>query len=121
MLHSKRIWTLSTVASAEELAHKLIHYSWTGCQAFQLGGYLFANDSTSADGAQEYAVLRPSAADGNELVQVDSITFSWCTEVNALEIILRIIAGDYDSIVYGSVSRSRFQSASEHGVCWLCA
>lgn len=120
MLHSNRIWSISAVASAEELAHKLVHYSWTGCQAFQLGSYLFANDSTPADGAQEYAVLR-ATGDGQELVQIESITFSWCTDVKALEILHRILAGDCDSIVYATVLRSRFQSASEHGVCFLCA
>ncbi len=120
MLHSKRIWSVSFVASAEVLAHKLVHYTWTGCQAFQLGSYLFANDSTSADGAQEYAVLRASSGD-EELVQVESITFSWCDDVKALEMVLRILAGDCDSIIYGTASRSRFQPASDHGVCCLCA
>ena len=120
MLHSKRIWTVSAVATAEDLASKLVQFSWTGCQAFVLSGYIFANDATSPDGAQEYAVLRASE-EGNELVQIESITFSWCDEVQALAIVSRLIAGECDSIVYGHVSRSRFQTASEHNVCGLCA
>ncbi|MEQ1829925.1 MAG: hypothetical protein ABL921_28440 [Pirellula sp.] len=120
MLHSKRIWSIASVATAEELASKLVQYTWTGCQAFQLDGYIFANDSTSPDGAQEYAVLRATGA-GDELVQVESITFSWCDESQSLALILKVKAGDCDSYVYDRVSRNRFQTASEHGVCGLCA
>lgn len=120
MLHSKRNWSIAPVATAEELAQKLVHYTWTGCQAFQLAHYLFANDSTSAGGTQEYAVLKASS-DGSELVQIESITFSWCTEVKALELILQILSGEFDSIAYATVSRSRLCPVSEHGVCELCA
>ncbi len=120
MLHSKRIWTLSSIASAEELAEKLVQYTWTGCQSFSLGDYIFANDSTSPDGAQEYAVLK-AAEDGDMLVQIESITFSWCEEVQALAIVLRLLAGDCDSMVFDRVARCRFQTASEHGICEQCA
>lgn len=119
MLHSKRIWSISSVESAEALATKLAQYTWTGCQAFQLEGYIFANDATSGDGAQEYAVLKPSKR-GDDLVQVESITFSWCTEVKALALIQRVIAGDFDFMSMCHISRDRFQAISEHGVCYLC-
>lgn len=119
MLHSKRIWSLSAVTTAEELAHKLVHYTWTGCQSFQLSGYIFANDSTSADGAQEYAVLKRVEGE-QELLQVESITFSWCDEMQSLALILQIAAGELDSTIYGRVSSSRFQTVAEHGHCPLC-
>lgn len=65
MLHKTRAWSLSTVETAEELAVKLTEMTWCGCSAFKLpdAPYIFVNDSTSADGAQEYAILKP---DGSE-------------------------------------------------------
>lgn len=118
MLHRNRIWQLSSVSTAEELAHKLTQYTWTCCTAISFGGYLFANDATSADGAQEYAILKPSAA--GALVQVESITFSWCSEPKALELIRRITSGAFDSDCYGMISPDRFQTSQEHGYCDLC-
>ena len=120
MLHKRRTWSVSSVDSAEELALKLTQYTWCGCNAFLLAGYLFANDSTCADGAQEYAVLRADAQ-ASELMQIESITFSWCTTEQALEFIQRILAGEFDAIVYSRVSRDRFQTSREHGTCHLCA
>jgi hypothetical protein len=119
MLHNQRIWSLSSIAKPEELVNKLVQYTWTGCQAFELDGFIFANDSTSPDGAQEYAVLR-AATNGNELIQFESITFSWCDEIQASAIVLRLLAGDCDYFTYGRVLRDRFQAASEHGLCPLC-
>lgn len=120
MLHSKRIWGVYPVESTEELAAKLTQYTWTCCTAFELSGYLFANDATSGDGAQEYAVLKPYRV-GDDLTQIESITFSWCTELRALELIHRVLSGDFDSMSYGVVSRNRFQAACEHAVCPMCA
>ncbi len=56
MFHERRVWSVSPVASAEELAKKLTEMIWCCCNAFELGGYLWLNDSTCPDGAQEYAV-----------------------------------------------------------------
>ncbi len=121
MLHSKRIWRLVAVESPEMLAQKLTQITWTGCSAMELRGYLFANDSTSPDGAQEYAILKPHGS-GRELVQIESVTFSWCREDRALELIRQICAGEFDAFAseYGRVAWSRFQTAAEHGFCGLC-
>jgi hypothetical protein len=120
MLHSQRAWYLQAIGCPENLAYKLAHCTWTGCTAFELQDYIFANDATSADGAQEYAILKPSL-DGSSLVQIESITFSWCSEEQALELIREIISGKYDAESYGTVERSRFVTSSEHGTCYLCA
>ena len=56
MFHNKRVWCVSPVASAEELARKLTETTWCCCTAFALGDYLWLNDSTSPDGAQEFAI-----------------------------------------------------------------
>lgn len=119
MLHSKRVWSVSPVESPEILAQKLTQSTWTGCTAMEFRGYLFANDATSPDGAQEYAVLKPSR-EGHDLVQIESITFSWCTEAQALELIQRICSGEFDAVDCGRVSRERFQTLAEHGLCYLC-
>ncbi len=120
MLHRTRIWSLQAIDEAERLAYKLSNVSWTCCQAFELKGYIFANDATSADGAQEYAVLR-ATRDCPELIQIESITFSWCNEGQALELIKAVCAGDFDSNELGKVERIRFEATSEHGFCIHCA
>jgi hypothetical protein len=77
MMHSKRRWSVVRVSSAEDLARILTETTWCCCCGFELAGYLFLNDATSADGAQEYAVVK-RGADGEAWRQVESITFSWC-------------------------------------------
>lgn len=86
MIHTKRVFCVATVATAEELAEKLTQHSWTLCTGFEYAGLLFLNDSFSEDGAAEFAVVR----DGR---QVESITFSWCTEAKALKHINEAAAG----------------------------
>jgi len=119
MLHKERNWYLQSIGGPEILAHKLVHCSWTGCTAFELKGYIFANDAFSSDGAQEYSILKPSA-DGMSLVEIESVTFSWCSEERALELIREIISGTYDAESYGTVDRERFSTFTEHGNCYLC-
>jgi hypothetical protein len=95
MMHQKRSYSIAPVTTPEELAEKLTQHIWSGCVGFSLSGYLFLNDSTSPDGAQEFAVLKDNR---HELpVQVESITFGWCSEEKALDYIKRTIAGEYDS------------------------
>lgn len=120
MLHRTRIWSLQSIDEAERLAYKLSNISWTCCQAFELKGYIFANDSTSEDGAQEYAILR-ATRECPELVQIESITFSWCTEERALELIKAVCSGDFDGNGLGMVARIRFETAFEHCFCIHCA
>ncbi len=119
MWHKKRMWSVTSVGSPDDLAEKLTQWTWTGCTAFELAGYLFANDATSANGAQEYGVLKPDQQ-GRDLIQIESITFSWCTEIRALDLIQRILNREFETTAYGHVSRSRFQTTAEHGFCPLC-
>lgn len=83
MMHASRPHTVTAIAESvtdsaiAALADKLSRYSWTLCTGFRLGDLLFLNDATSADGAQEYAVLRATPnADGTH-TQIESITCSW--------------------------------------------
>lgn len=119
MLHKTRTWGLSTVESAEELADRLTKMTWCGCSAFKLPNapYLFVNDSTSADGGQEYAILKP---DGPEFVQVESITFSWCSREKALEYIEQVVAGEFDNASYALRVSARIEPAERHLPCRYC-
>jgi len=113
--HKNRRWAIVEVATAEELAEKLTEHDWTACTGFEHGGYLFLNDSTSADGAQEYAVVRRS-----DLRQIESITFGWCTRLEALHYIQRTVAGEFTEEL-GSVAPERLETPAAHGTCGRCA
>jgi len=89
MFYKRGYWSVAPVANAEELATKLTEQTWTLCTGFSLGGYLFLNDSTSEDGVQEYAVVKPLPEGGH--VQIESITFGWCTKAQALEFIRKTL------------------------------
>ena len=118
MLHRKRAWSIAPAESAEWLAYQLTQCTWCGCDCFRLGRYLFANDATCADGAQEYAVLRP---DGGHYVQIESLTFSWMSESKALELIQRVLAGEFNNDVFGElIDRRWLQTPEDHGRCYLC-
>ena len=87
MLFATRIFSDPVVVpTAEVLAEKLTQHTWTLCTAFQLGPLLFLNDSTSEDGAGEWAIVK----DGQ---QIETITFGWCSEEQALAYILELQAG----------------------------
>ena len=80
MMHDRRRWGVGPAASAEELARKLTGSTWCLCTGFYVVGhenYLFLNDATHEDGAGEYAAVRRLGPD--HYVQIESITFSWCT------------------------------------------
>lgn len=76
MFHSDRQWQLGMVESVDELVEKLVDYSWTVCTGFVLGDTVWLNDSTGADGAQEYAPLKRQV-DGSYR-QAESYTVGWC-------------------------------------------
>ena len=107
MVHPHRVYQVTTTASVDELAAIVTEHTWTLCTAFELDGYLFLNDSFSADGAQEYAVVK----DGR---QVESLTFGWCTRDRAAELIRAVLGGQHVGM--------RFVSPRlNHGpVCHLC-
>ena len=120
MLHSNRVWCVNPVESAEELARKLTETTWCCCTAFTLGGYGWLNDSTSPDGAQEYAVLKGDGGQGAP-VQIESITFGWCDEATALDFIRRTLAGHDDRNDFRRDVAPRMESPEQHGRCPHCA
>lgn len=121
MFYSKRTWCVRPAASVEALARDLTEATWTLCTGFELAGYLFLNDSTSEDGASEWAVVRMPRRPGEPFVQVESITFGWCSYERALEYIQRAIAGEFDQFAFAAPVTPWLQSREEHGRCPLCA
>lgn len=119
MRHRTRAWNPHPVESAEVLAKKLTDVTWTGCTAFELGDYLFLNDATCGDGAQEFAVVK-RLPDGS-FEQLESITFSWCTYEKALELIRQTLAGEFDQVDWRKAVTPRLETSAEHGRCYLCA
>jgi len=106
MYHETRRWSVQPVSSAEELADKLLNHSWCGCCGFEWDGFLWLNDSTSSDAAQEYAVVRKLVDRSDEYRQVESITVSWCNQQQLLEHIRQIYHGEQASPVESSLVES---------------
>ena len=123
MLHADRVWSVSEVSSAEELAKKLTETTWCCCQAFQIAGharYVWLNDSTSEDGAQEFAVCRIGLAKG-DVRQIESITFGWCDYDKSLQFIRETLDGKDDNNEWARQVSATIQPAGEHGSCGFCA
>lgn len=118
MLFVKRVWAARDVKSAAELAWLITRFTWCGCTGFRLGGYLFLNDATSPDGAQEYGIVREK--DG---LQVESVTMSWCTQEQAQKYIEAAVRSEYDGCAWESgIDLARqVQTPEQHGRCHLCA
>lgn len=123
-MHKRRRWCVSAVATTEELAEKLTQRTWTLCTGFFLQThplYLFLNDATHEDGAGEFGVV----AGGMEgpHVQIESITFSWCTIEQALDHIRKTLAGDFDASSFARALdlAGRLDQPGRHGRCHLCA
>lgn len=123
MMHSNRVWCVTPKESPAEVARLLTETTWTLCTAIELSCYLFLNDATSEDGAQEYAVLKRPTAPGGPCVQVESITFGWCDEARAFDYIRRVVAGEFDASDFAFAVQPRLETPAEHKAryCRLCA
>lgn len=113
--HDHRRWAITDVADPEELATMLTEQTWTCCTGYRHAGYLYLNDATSENGAQEYAVIRE--ADGQ---QIESVTFSWINTKLARIAIDQITTGDLH-IDMGRFDLSRIEPAATHKRCRHCA
>lgn len=116
MFHKNRKWTITQIASAEELAKQLTDYrSFVLCTGFRLGSLLFLNDSLSEDSALEFAVVLED--DKGYRYQVESITFGWLTYQRALEKIQSLQKGNY----YQPSKVTPSFDLNPHHSCCLCA
>lgn len=120
MMHHDRHWVVTVVDTAEELATKVTETTWTCCTAFARGEYLWLNDATCPDGAQEYAVVKRMGPRGKPL-QIESITFSWCDYETALALIQQTLRGEDDGNDFAREVSPHLESPDEHGRCSHCA
>ncbi|MBI2481290.1 MAG: hypothetical protein HYV60_22410 [Planctomycetia bacterium] len=120
MMHIDRVWCRNAVTSSEELARKLTEMTWCGCTAFAIDRYLWLNDATSPDAAQEYAVLLHNESDGSFL-QIESITMSWCSYDEVLQFVEQTLRGEDDCNEWARLVQPTLQTAAEHGRCLHCA
>ena len=121
MLHKNRVWCITTVDTPEELAQQLADVTWVCCAGFEIGNYLFLNDATSGDGAQEYAVVKKPSIEGEPYIQIESVTASWMTAERLLEFICRTLAGDNDEVEWKMPVTPSIETHVQHGRCHLCA
>ena len=120
LFHEKRRWRVEPAKSVDDLADKLTEHTWRCCQGFELLGYLFLNDATSEDGAQEYGIVKK---DGDRFIQIESVTFDWCSPERAIQIIEDTVHGEYDNgVMHEELNLSRKLDTPEaHGTCRFCA
>ncbi len=120
MVHTRRVWCVAEVASAEVLAEKLTSSVWVLCAGFQVAGhseYWFLNDSFTEDGAAEYVVVRRM---DEGFVQLESITFGWCSAGEALSYIEKTLDGAFDDFDWFGRVEPRLHTPAGHDCCWLC-
>jgi len=125
MLHRQRVWCVVPSDDLDQLAYDLTQRTWCGCTGFKLGSYLILNDSTSPDGAQEFAIVKPPSQTGQPYRQIETITFGWCKQPQGRRLLDEIVQGKYDDedwqIDMPARFEERLQTPSEHGRCPLCA
>ena len=129
MMYPNRVWVVRYISTIRDLAQKLTEYTWCRCTGFQIGHYVFLNDSTGADGAQEYGVIKTYESyynrDGlhdcrvHQGQQIESITFGWMDAVEAEDLLVRMLRGDYDTPDMWCPTQFLIDHA-EHHRCDLC-
>ena len=118
MMHKRRIHSVGPVDTARHFAEKLTGTTWCLCTGFYLEGhpnYLWLNDSTSEDGAVEFGIIKRTP-DG--FMQIESVTYSWMTNGEALKSIEAALAGEFDS--QGWPVAIHLDDSPKHR-CHLCA
>ncbi len=123
MMHSRRVWCVHEVESAEKLARQLTEQVWVLCNGVYVQGhpgYLFLNDATSEDGAAEYGVIKGGIGASHHR-QIESVTFSWCTYESALKHIQRALRGEDDDNDFAYDIELHLETPEEHVRCHRCA
>ena len=121
MFHDDRVWCVRTVDSAEFVARLATERTWPACTAFDLGGYLFLNDSLPEDGSTDFAVLKRTRAPGKGFVQVASITLGCSSYPEALDLVRRVLSGQYDAFDSVFAVEPQLETAAEHTRCPFCS
>jgi hypothetical protein len=119
MFHSKRVWSVALVADVGELVEKLHNHGWCLCTGFRLEDYLFLNDATHEDSAQEIAVVK--ALGGERYHQIESWTVSWMERDSLNQHVRECLAGKLDNSDWVRPVTPTLQTPEQHGRCHLCA
>lgn len=119
MMHKNRRFAVSEVESIDDLVEKLANHSWCGCQGFRLKDTYWLNDSTSGDGAQEFAVFIKITEDINLYAEIESITVSWCSPERLRELIEKMLDTSHEKTIYGNYTLI-IQTPQEHKSCYCC-
>ena len=120
MFFENRIYKIREVTDIDWLAKHLSCMTWCLCNGFRYSGVWFLNDAGSEDGAQEYAAIILNEA--GDFIQVESITFSWCTAAEAKQYIMDCARYAYrlnKQLPMNRVVTPRFDHAV--GSCSFCA
>ena len=120
MLYHDRVWSVELVNSIDELTKKLFETTWCCCTGFELQEYLWLNDATSPDNAQEFGVVHKNGSDGL-FYQIESITVSWCELDELSALIKKVHSGQLDNVHWRKVVHPILQTPAEHGRCPHCA
>lgn len=119
MFHPDRRFNVVAEEDPEALAGKLTRQTWTGCTGFEHAGYLFLNDSTGPDAAQEFAVFRKERGPTGMFVQIEGVTFSWMDAAEALQLIREIARGACDNVMHIEHDLT-IETPANHGQCRHC-
>lgn len=92
MYFEKRKLRIYKIDDIKELAQKLASFNTQClCTGFLFQDVLFINDSSSEDGAQEYAIVLPQK-DAQMGLQIESVTFGWIEdEAKRIQTILDMV------------------------------
>ena len=120
MFNPDRRFSIVSEEDPEELARKLTRQTWTSCTGFEHAGYLFLNDSTGPDGAQEYAIFKKEPDPSGKFLQIEGVTFSWMDAAEALQVIREIARGKYDNVMRIEHDLT-LETPANHGQCRYCA
>ena len=109
MLHKHRHHSILECADIPALVARLYNHTYCGCCGFKAGTLVLLNDSTSGDGAQEYAVCKGGR-------QIESLTVSWCSK-EELTAYLEKYEAEGSGEDYGPCA----VKLHPEGTCQLCA
>lgn len=112
MLHARRAFQIHEFTDMREVARKLVETTWTLCSGFKCDGLILVNDSTSENGAQEYAVFH-----GEQ--QIESLTVSWMESADQLYEILEKLSKDPKSGV--RMGKHKLLTHPDGESCRYCA
>ena len=118
MLHPGRRFSVSPVATSEELAQHLTGRTWKKCTGFQHAGHFFLNDSAGSGPAQEYVVVKRIL--GEHFTQLETVLFNWMEPERALETIQQIVRGECESLIAENL-KLYVEWPEMHGGCVHCS